>query len=181
MSRISSSVFEVKAVPVRLGDQLYSALNQAQPLAAAKGSRLSMECPEDVLVAADPHRLLQVLRNLVGNAIKHTPGGTSIVVVGRTHGNQAEIAVADDGEGIPPDELERIFDEFVQVGPDRSGTGLGLAICRQLTQLMGGELSVSSTLGEGTRFAFTLPLAMGPGPAQQGRAGRRPRPRARRA
>ena len=181
MSRISSSVFEVKAVPVRLGDQLYSALNQAQPLAAAKGSRLSMECPEDVLVAADPHRLLQVLRNLVGNAIKHTPGGTSIVVVGRTHGNQAEIAVADDGEGIPPDELERIFDEFVQVGPDRSGTGLGLAICRQLTQLMGGELSVSSTLGEGTRFAFTLPLAEGPGPAQQGRAGRRPRPRARRA
>jgi len=181
MSRISSSVFEVKAVPVRLGDQLYSALNQAQPLAAAKGSRLSMECPEDVLVAADPHRLLQVLRNLVGNAIKHTPGGTSILVVGRTHGNHAEIAVADDGEGIPPDELERIFDEFVQVGPDRSGTGLGLAICRQLTQLMGGELSVSSTLGEGTRFAFTLPLAEGPGPAQQGRAGRRPRPRARRA
>ena len=181
MSRISSSVFEVKAVPVRLGDQLYSALNQTQPLAAAKGSRLSMECPEDVLVAADPHRLLQVLRNLVGNAIKHTPGGTSILVVGRTHGNHAEIAVADDGEGIPPDELERIFDEFVQVGPDRSGTGLGLAICRQLTQLMGGELSVSSTLGEGTRFAFTLPLAMGPGPAQQGRAGRRPRPRARRA
>jgi len=181
MSRISSSVFEVKAVPVRLGDQLYSALNQAQPLAAAKGSRLSMECPEDVLVAADPHRLLQVLRNLVGNAIKHTPGGTSILLVGRTHGNHADIAVADDGEGIPPDELERIFDEFVQVGPDRSGTGLGLAICRQLTQLMGGELSVSSTLGEGTRFAFTLPLAEGPGPAQQGRAGRRPRPRARRA
>ena len=161
MSRISSRTFEIETVVLELAPQLEEARAQALPLATAKGSKVTVDCSLDLLVVADPHRLLQVLRNLATNAIKHTRDGTSILVAGRTIGNRAEISVSDNGEGIPADKLESIFEEYVQVGADRSGTGLGLPICRQLTRLMGGELLVSSTVGDGTTFSFTLPIATG--------------------
>lgn len=157
MSRLSSATFALKAVVLELRGQLELAIEQALPLAAAKGSNLSLDCPSKVQVTADPQRLLQVLRNLVSNAIKHTPGGTSIALIGRANGDRVEVMVRDDGDGIPADQLGRVFEEYVQVGHDRSGTGLGLAICRQLTRLMNGELTVASSVGTGTTFCVALP------------------------
>jgi PAS domain S-box-containing protein len=160
LARLTSVAFGVEAVVIDLRPQLGLLVGQIAPLAAARGSRLSFRCPDGVMVAADPKRLHQVLRNLLANAVKHTPSGSRIVAVARAVGDRIEIDVGDNGEGIPGDRLANIFEEFVQVGPDRSGTGLGLAISRQLTRLMGGELSVASTLDQGTTFTVSLPATL---------------------
>jgi signal transduction histidine kinase len=127
------------------------------------------------------------MRNLLSNALRHTPEGGQITVSATTYNerryelNQAavRIVVADTGEGIPPDDLSHIFDRFWQadrsrarqtVGPSiprqardgassRRGSGLGLAIARHLVQAHGGEMGVESEVGQGSRFWFTLPVA----------------------
>ena len=110
---------------------------------------------------ADRDRLTQVLRNLVRNAVAHTVPGDTVTVTARALGDRLQIAVADSGEGIPPDELERIFERFHRVDPgrsrDRGGSGLGLAIARAITEAHGGTIDAQSTLGEGATFRITLP------------------------
>jgi len=123
------------------------------------------------MVIGDPTRLRQVLTNLVGNAIKFTETGEIVVTVeggeieeGRTH---VRFAVRDTGIGIPPDKLETIFEEFGQADESTTrkygGTGLGLTIARRLVHLMGGELAVTSTVGRGTEFTFSVPLQIAAG------------------
>jgi two-component system sensor histidine kinase ChiS len=137
------------------------------------------------LVDADENRLQQVLYNLVGNAIKFTEMGTieisAKIVAGHLpppslregelksrlqsflHNSQIEIAIADTGIGIPSDKLDRIFESFEQADGSTAriygGTGLGLAVTKQLVELHGGKITVSSVVGEGSRFSFTLPVA----------------------
>jgi signal transduction histidine kinase len=119
----------------------------------------------------DPHRVEQILTNLLSNSVKFTPPGGSIRVElgkgtppieGAGHAPQVSIAVSDTGIGIKDEDLQRIFQPFVQVdhGYTRghSGTGLGLAISRQLASLMGGALTVESTPGVGSRFSVWLPM-----------------------
>ena len=126
---------------------------------------IEADVPETLV--ADRTRLLQVLINLVGNAIKFTEAGTVTVEVRTaTLGDgQAGIrfAVIDTGIGIPPEAQARIFDAFEQADSSTTrrfgGTGLGLALSRNLVRRMGGELTVESTPGKGSRFAFTLPMA----------------------
>ncbi len=120
-------------------------------------------------VLADPRRVDQVLRNLLGNARKY--GGEEILVDGQEIDNAYVITVTDNGAGIPPEDQERIFDHFEQVskGDDRtnSGVGLGLPIARQLVRAMGGDLTYSDAFPHGARFSFTLPLATAAGAAQE--------------
>jgi two-component system phosphate regulon sensor histidine kinase PhoR len=119
------------------------------------------EVPENVLVSADAVRLEQMLTNLIDNAIKFNREGGSVTV---SH-NQTEtsdlISVADAGEGISGDHQQRIFERFYRTDRARSreigGTGLGLAIVKHLARLHGGEVSVASTLGQGTVFTIELP------------------------
>jgi signal transduction histidine kinase len=158
-------------------------------MAAQKGLTLaqSVDC-EAAAVLADRDKLQQVLVNLVGNAVKFTPHGGSVRVATRRleqssgRGDDssepidplpnrrmdsptgwAEVSVEDTGEGIPPEQLEAIFDKFYQVRHDNQskspGTGLGLAIAKSLVELQGGRIWVESRVGHGSRFAFTLPLA----------------------
>ncbi len=120
--------------------------------------------PTGLLVLADPQRLLQVLTNLLSNALKFTPAGGSIELRARADGAVAVVEVRDSGAGIPVDELEKVFESFHQVdgGPDRSagGTGLGLTISRRLARLMGGDLILESEgPGRGVLARLTLPLA----------------------
>ena len=108
-------------------------------------------------VSVDPHRLRQILFNLLSNAFKYTERGT-VSVRGLWRDGILELAVSDTGKGISKEDQSRIFQPFVQL-PDRShreGTGLGLPICRRLAELMGGELTVVSEVGAGSTFALTL-------------------------
>ena len=110
---------------------------------------------------ADPDRLTQVLRNLVRNAVTHTNPGDQVIVTARAHDHQLELAVSDTGPGIPPDELEHIFERFRRVdrsrSRDRGGSGLGLAIARAIVEAHGGQIHAESTVGSGATFRIDLP------------------------
>jgi len=103
-------------------------------------------------------RTLQILVNLVGNAVRYSPAGTSVEVVAASTEGRATVTVADRGKGIAPDDQARVFEKFERVDPtEPGGNGLGLFIARRLARAMGGDLTVASTPGEGARFTLTLP------------------------
>ena len=116
---------------------------------------------DQLIVRADREKVRQIVVNLVSNACKFTPRGGSIDVECVCLDQAVELRVIDSGPGIPPQKLDAIFEPFVQLdnGLTRStpGTGLGLAISRELARAMGGDLSVSSALGQGSTFTLTLP------------------------
>jgi signal transduction histidine kinase len=125
---------------------------------------ITLDIPEDVPpVLADPERLRQVLRNLLVNAVHHTPPDGEIVVSGRRAGSWVAIAVRDTGEGIAPEHLPFVFDRFYRADPSRAratgGAGLGLAIVRQLVEAHGGEVRAESVPGQGATFTVTVPAA----------------------
>jgi signal transduction histidine kinase len=113
------------------------------------------------VLEADPDRLTQVLRNLVRNAVAHTRPGGRVAVVGRAGNGWLSIAVSDDGPGIPPEQLERVFERFHRVdearAPERGGTGLGLAIARAIVEAHGGRIWADSKPGAGTTISLQLP------------------------
>jgi signal transduction histidine kinase len=125
---------------------------------------LRVELPQRLpRLRLDSERIEQVLVNLVGNAIKFTPAGGSITVSVRHHDRQVEVAVADTGVGIAPEEQAHLFDEFSQVRRHRGrqqgeGSGLGLAIARRIVEAHQGRLSFTSRPGEGSTFCFILPM-----------------------
>jgi CheY-like chemotaxis protein len=118
----------------------------------------------DLEVFADGDRIIQALTNLIGNAIKFSPAGSTITVRVFREGGDAHVFVMDQGRGIPPAKLASIFDRFQQVDAsdarELGGTGLGLAICRGIVEQHGGKIWVESTEGEGSTFHFTIPLAL---------------------
>jgi signal transduction histidine kinase/ligand-binding sensor domain-containing protein/CheY-like chemotaxis protein len=152
--------------------------------AAAHSVGFDIELATDLprFVVGDPTRLRQVLVNLVGNAFKFTRDGFVRVTVDRLPDegslNMIRFAVHDTGIGIPPDAMGRLFQKFEQADSTTTrrygGTGLGLAICRQLVELMAGEIGVESTVGVGSIFTFTLPMATGVEPPQVPHVPRQP-------
>jgi sigma-B regulation protein RsbU (phosphoserine phosphatase) len=144
-------------------------LEAMTPSAHRKGLQLTSDLDADVDVEADPERVTQVLTNLISNAIKFTPaGGTVTVAVDRgteLHDGRVLFTVSDTGKGIPDDAQPFLFDRLYQApqdpeGGSRNGLGLGLYISRELIQAHGGVLSVTSRLGEGSSFSFTLAPAV---------------------
>jgi two-component system sensor histidine kinase KdpD len=125
--------------------------------------RFVHDFPPDPLVATvDPKRIEQVLRNLLSNAIKYSPKGGNITVQGRGDKRQLLVRVSDQGIGIPPEGLERVFERFYRVENEIiqsvRGAGLGLAVCQGIVEAHGGRIWVESTLGVGSTFYFTLPV-----------------------
>jgi signal transduction histidine kinase len=109
----------------------------------------------------DPAKLHDVLRNLVENAVNYTPEGGSISIRTDVHKDQFELAVADSGPGIPPEDLTRVFERFYRVDKSRTrpgGTGLGLAIVKHLVHVMGGEVTAENRAAGGAEFRVTLPI-----------------------
>ena len=163
-SKIESGALDLEEARFRLSDTLSRVATLHQPKARAKGLDLVLETTAgaDRLRVGDPHRIRQILDNLVSNAIKFTDRGRVVVAVEADPAWFA-IEVRDTGIGIPEDKQETIFDHFVQADASITrrfgGTGLGLAIVRRLVDAMGGSLEVSSIVGEGTVFRVRLPLA----------------------
>ena len=131
------------------------------PLAAAKNVRFEVETDgADFDLRCDPDRLMQVFSNLVGNAVKFTPTGGSIVVTGARAGDAARFSVRDTGAGIDGEQLPHVFDRFWRgkEGAREHGAGLGLAIVKGIVEAHGGEVGVESVKGSGTKFFFVLPI-----------------------
>jgi PAS domain S-box-containing protein len=130
-----------------------------RPLADEHGSELSLACEESLTITTDPRRVRQIVLNLLSNAIKFGEGKPITVDCRSREDGGVEVDVRDEGRGIEPENLDRIFDEFVQIAhPDQQlGTGLGLPISRRLAVLLGGTLTVESALGEGSTFRLSLP------------------------
>jgi signal transduction histidine kinase len=144
-----------------------------EPLAERKGVRLHFDL-EDGLpkLDIDDAGILRVFSNLVGNAIKFLPAGGHVETTIRRRGDFIEFAVADDGPGIPVEQLPYVFDRFWQARHgDRRGVGLGLAIARGMVEAHGGKIGVDSEPGVGTTFRFTLPIASRVAPSTGAGAG----------
>jgi signal transduction histidine kinase len=128
------------------------------PLAAAKGIKLDAELASHrLLVPFDHERILQVLANLVSNAIRFTPSSGTITVRVAEAGREVRFAVSDTGVGIRADQLAVVFERFRQLSRDRRGLGLGLHISKCIVEAHGGRIWVESELGAGSTFYFTLP------------------------
>ena len=137
------------------------AMEMLRPIATAASLELQSEIAENVTtVSADSARILQVLSNLVGNAVKFTPKGGRVTVRVEPLGDEVRFAVSDTGPGIPADQVPHIFGRFWQANrKDRRGIGLGLAIAKGIVDVHGGRIWVESQVGEGSNFYFTLPVA----------------------
>jgi signal transduction histidine kinase len=163
LARLDAGGLRLRVAELDLEEILRRVVGGAKPTATAKGLTLELEIaqvPTDTW--GDPHRIDIIVTNLVGNALKFTPSGGHVRVELSATATGARVQVRDDGEGIAPEDHERIFDRFYQVeGSTRrrhGGAGIGLALARELAQLHGGQLSVESERGSGATFTLDLPL-----------------------
>lgn len=161
ISELESGRVNLRLQTVALRGLIANVLEDFQSRAAGRGVQLLSDVP-DVEVAADPDRIEQVLANLVDNAVKYgRPDGKVIVQARIGEDGFIEISIHDDGPGIPPESLSRIFERFYRVDKARSreqgGTGLGLSIVKHIVQSHGGKVWATSKPGQETVFYFTLP------------------------
>lgn len=137
---------------------LEDAIELQAGLAAEKKIQLRSELGKNAIVEADSGRLMQVMANLLGNAIKFTPAGGTITVTCTPSSGFVRISVTDTGSGIDTDSLPHVFDRFYQTDRRKDGAGLGLAISKGIVEAHGGQIGATSTLGEGSTFWLTLPI-----------------------
>jgi signal transduction histidine kinase len=139
-----------------------AAVEQVRPMAERRELTLGVAPGPAVTLHADEDLLLQLVLNLLDNAIKYTPSGGTVTAGWGIDGDRAELWVRDSGIGIAKEDSERVFDRFYRVDKARSrtegGAGLGLSICRWIAEAHGGSISVRSEPGQGTTFTVRLPL-----------------------
>jgi two-component system phosphate regulon sensor histidine kinase PhoR len=162
LSAIESGQVELSLKPVRLRAAVAEVLTLVESRLTDSGISFSVTVPESTVVHADRTRLEQILYNLIENAVKFNRPGGSVNVSAEENGGEVCVIVQDTGVGIPASDLPRVFERLYRGDKSRSrktaGTGLGLAIVKHLVHAHGGELSVSSELGHGSRFTFTIPV-----------------------
>ena len=161
LSKLEAGIAAFQFIRADLAPLITIVIREIEPLAEAKGIRIKRDIQESPRVSMDTERILQVLRNLLGNAIKFTPKGGVIEISLQAKDGVVEVSVADTGPGIPEEQTAIIFDKFRQAVHQGSrkiqGTGLGLAIVKQIIQSHGGRVWVESAVGRGSTFRFTLP------------------------
>lgn len=171
-SKLKHQTIELQKKPIGMRELVDVVLSISRPLVGSKNLQIiNAISPELPAVLVDENRVQQILYNLIGNAIKFTDSGTIEISaeletkkpLNLRNNNQLAITVSDTGIGIPEDKISRIFESFEQAdgstAREYGGTGLGLAVSKQLVELHGGQISVTSTIGLGSRFTFTLPIA----------------------
>jgi signal transduction histidine kinase len=142
--------------PCAISDEVVDVLHA---LAVEKEIELRCDVPKTLpRIWVDRKRAYQVLSNVVGNAVKYTPGGGSVSLTAAEKGNFVQFAVRDTGPGIQEDHLARIFEQYWKRGPS-GGTGLGLYIARALAEVQGGRIGVESSVGAGSTFIVAFPRA----------------------
>jgi PAS domain S-box-containing protein len=163
LSRIEAGRVDYAVEPVKLRELVDSVQPMCDPQAARKSIVIESAVPERLVAMADREKVQQILLNLMTNAIKFTPTGGSICIEAHAAPDSVSLRVIDNGVGIPAEMIEKVFEPFVQVDASKSrsaeGTGLGLAISRDLARGMGGDLTLESTVGQGSIFELKLPRA----------------------
>ncbi|HZY18379.1 MAG TPA: ATP-binding protein [Ramlibacter sp.] len=168
LSRINRGMIQLQRESVRLRTLLERAVEIARPAIETARHRLELQLPEeDLMLDADPARVIQIVGNLLNNAAKYTPDGGELRLAAWRAGMNAVLEVTDNGIGIPPEEQGKLFQMFTQLhhtsARAKGGLGIGLALVRTLVQMHGGSVRVASDgLDEGTRFTVELPLAAQP-------------------
>ena len=163
VSRAEERQLDLRTVEVDPASLVEDAVRAAAPAYEVKGVRLETTAePRLPAVAVDPDRIGEVLANLLENALRHTPEGGRVDVRAENRGNEVELLVSDTGEGIAPEQLDRVFERFFRADPARSratgGSGIGLTIARALAEAHGGLLRAESEgPGRGARFVLSLP------------------------
>lgn len=154
---------QIRRAPVDMGEAVQEVAQRFQPQANRRSITLLVEIPPLPPVLADRDQIVQVLTNLIDNALKYTPKGGSVWVEAQARDDEVEVRVRDTGIGIPEAHLPRIFERFYRVDKARSrelgGTGLGLSIVKHIVEAHGGRVGVESEVGKGSTFFFTLPCA----------------------
>ncbi len=163
LAKIEAGRFEFKREPLEVDELIARGSAATDSLFTATGLELGHEIAADLpTIVGDRDRLIQVVINLLSNAVKFTPAG-SVTVRARRIGDDVEVAVADTGIGIAAGDQDKVWEQFGQGGDTLTdkprGTGLGLPICREIVEHHGGRIWLESTLGEGSTFLFTLPIA----------------------
>jgi PAS domain S-box-containing protein len=162
LDRMESGKMSIRTADVDINEIMSDAIQRAGSSTTAVEFKADLD-PRLPIVAGDRDRLIQVVSNLVNNAVKYSPDGGIVTMSTRSEGGFALVSVSDTGVGIPPDEISHVFERFrrVRSGAAQSipGTGLGLTIVKQIVEMHGGKIWVESAVGHGSAFHFTLPLA----------------------
>jgi PAS domain S-box-containing protein len=160
MSSISAGRLSLETKPECADEVLQEALDLHQPLAEEKRIALVLHgASDDVLIECDRQRVLQVLENLIGNALKFCRAGDTVTLASERTGDAVCFSVEDTGPGIQAELLPRLFDPYWSGPGSPSGVGLGLYIARGIVERHGGHIDVASTAGHGSRFSFSIPVA----------------------
>ncbi|MGM0500910.1 MAG: ATP-binding protein [Bacillota bacterium] len=161
LSKIESGEIDLEFKAVSVDDIFSASMKPFIEQAKEAGVNLIKEDVGDLKVQADFNKITWVITNLIGNALRYTEQGDEIKLSATKKGHKVHISVSDSGAGIPKKYQSKIFDKFVRVGDDQdknTGTGLGLAISQEMIEAHGGRIWVDSTVGEGSKFTFTLKL-----------------------
>jgi signal transduction histidine kinase len=165
LSKVEAGQIELRVAPFSLREALERGVVMVRERASKEGVQVGLAATPDVgTVSGDERRIRQVIFNLLSNAVKFTPAGGAVDVSAVRVDGEVQIAVADTGPGIAPEDQERIFEEFQQTEAglaQHEGTGLGLALSKRLVELHGGRIWVDSEPGSGSTFVFTLPVEKG--------------------
>jgi signal transduction histidine kinase len=161
LSKLESGAVPLERAAVAAGPLLDRVVDEWRGKAEGRGVRLSADVPQELVLHVDEERLLQVLGNLVANAIRHSPPGGAVVVRAGAADSRTRIEVVDEGPGIRPDDAERVFERFYRSDPARAvtegGAGLGLAIARWIVELHGGVIRPEAAEPNGCRMVVELP------------------------
>jgi chemotaxis family two-component system sensor kinase Cph1 len=158
MARVDAGRLDVRQQPEPSGILVADVLSVLEPLASAKRIAIETRLTDTPPVNADRDRIFYVLSNIIGNAIKFTPEGGTITLRTAQRPGELLIIVDDSGPGIPPEQLDHVFDRFWRGRASPDGTGLGLYIAKGIVLAHGGSIWAEAADGGGSRFCFTLPI-----------------------
>jgi signal transduction histidine kinase len=162
LSRMENLRLELNKAPVKVAELVHRSVETMRPQLSPEHRLIDNFPSAGLVLSVDAERIVQVLRNLIGNAIKYSPKGGTIEIRGEMLEDELRVCVTDQGIGILAGDLERVFDRFYRVEDEATrqvaGVGLGLALCKGIVEAHGGRIWAESVSRSGSRFTFSLPL-----------------------